>query len=193
MKARLAALSLLDRALASIPDMELAASVSVLPDDHQEAIGKLAGELTPTAIREAARVGRVNGGMEQIAIVLTDKCLADCVESLGDNAENPNEAELSEVLPGLIERHGLGMTRLMMASAVAGEAPASVALISLLKNDETIKLPKAEPKFVTTVPVATADDSPEREALRQARKERKKAEQAEAAARRAQATNARRK
>jgi hypothetical protein len=185
MKARLVALSLLDRALAAVPDVELAAVVAVLPDDHREAMVKVAGDSTVGAIREAARLGRVNGVLEQIGLVLSDKCLADCVEALGDNAENPTEPQLAEVLPGIVETHGLGMTRVMMASAVTGEAPASVALVRLLKTHELVKLPPAEAHSITTV-VKADDNSPEREALREARKARKKAEQSEAAARRAQ-------
>jgi hypothetical protein len=183
MKARLVALSLLDRALVAVPDVELAAAVAVLPDDHREALAKVAGDTTAGAIRESARTGRVNGGLEQIGLILSDTCLADCVEVLGDNAENPNESQLAEVLPGLVERHGLGLTRVMMASAVAGEAPASVALVRLLKTHELVKLPPAEAHSVTTV-VKSSEPDPARDALRDARKARKKQEQAEAAARR---------
>jgi hypothetical protein len=186
MKARLIALSLLDRALAVVPDVELAAAVAVLPDDHREALVKVAGDSTASAIREAARQGRVNGGLEQIGLILTDTCLADCVEALGDNSENPNESQLAEVLPGLIEAHGLGITRVMMASAVAGEAPASAALVRLLKTHDLVKLPPAEAKSITTVTTAVDENDPARVALREARKARKKTEQAEAAARRAQ-------
>jgi hypothetical protein len=193
MKTRLAALSLLDRALTEVPDVELAAKIATLPDEHREALSKLAGDTGVTAVREVVRTGRINGGMEQVALIVSDSALEDVIEALGDNAEHPTEEQLAEVLPGMIERNGLSFTRVMMASAVCGEAPASAALVSLLKTNELVKLPPAEPKFVTTAPLSVEDNSPEREALRQARKEKKKAEQAAAAARKAQQLAARHK
>ena len=60
--------------------------------------------------------------MESLALVLTDAALADCIEQLGDHSENPTTEQLRAVLPGIVERHGIGVTRLMLASTVAGEA-----------------------------------------------------------------------
>lgn len=190
-KTRLAALSLLDRALAEVPDVDLAAKVATLQEEHRDALTKLAGETGVGAVREVIRSGRMNGGMEQVALITSDSVLEDVIEALGDHAEHPSEDQLAEVLPGLVERNGLAFTRVMMASAVCGEAPASAALVSLLKTNDLVKLPPAEPKFVATAPLAAADDTPERQALRDARKEKKKAEQAAAATRKAQQLAAR--
>ena len=44
--------------------------------------------------------------MESIALVLTDAVLADCIEQLGDHADNPTSDQLRAVLPGIVERHG---------------------------------------------------------------------------------------
>ena len=55
--------------------------------------------------------GRIDGGMEAIAAVLTDACLADCIKELGDNSDNPSTDELKAVLPGIVERHGVASTR----------------------------------------------------------------------------------
>ena len=151
MKNRLQALSLLDRALATMTDDELEALVATLPEDHRGAIDKLAGareggfESTAArtlAIRSAAARGRMSGTLEQIATVLTDPCLADCIKELGDAADNPTEEQLAEVTPGLIERHGLATVRLTLAASVAGEAAASVMLTRLLKHDEVLALPR---------------------------------------------------
>ena len=76
--------------------------------------------------------------MEAIAAVVSDACLSDCIEALGDNAENPTTDQLREVLPGLVERHGVGMTRIMLAATVAGEAPAAAIIRDLLKHDELV-------------------------------------------------------
>ena len=99
---------------------------------------------TADALRAAAAKGRIDGTLESIGLVLTDAALADCIEQLGDHADNPTSEQLRAVLPGIIERHGLGMTRLMLASTLAGEAAASAVIRDLLKHDETIKLPPVE-------------------------------------------------
>ena len=58
----------------------------------------------------------MNGGMESLAVVLTDATLADCIEQLGDHSEDPTSDELRDVLPGIVERHGLAATRIMLAA-----------------------------------------------------------------------------
>jgi hypothetical protein len=197
MKSRLQALGLLDRALRETSDDELTAAVAALGDDHREAIERLVGEtgdaVTPEAIRSAATKGRMNGTMESIAIILTDACLADCIEKLGDHSDNPTSEQLREVLPGVVERHGLAITRVMLASTVAGEAAAANVIRDLLKNDDLVKLPKEEPRRIVPAvePTAEAAPDPEREALRARRLEARRRKQAEAAARREQASRAR--
>jgi hypothetical protein len=194
MKTRLQSLGMLDRAIRETSDDELAAIVAGLGDDHREAVERLVdgGELTPDAIRAAVHKGRMNGTMESIAMVLTDASLADCIEKLGDHADNPTKEQLTEVLPGVVERHGLAVTRVMLASTVAGEAAASVTIRDLLKNDDLVKLPKEEPRRI--VPAAERVEEatdPEREALKAKRAEAKRRKQDEAAARRLQSAQAR--
>lgn len=197
MKTRLQALGLLDRALRATSDDELTAAVAALNDDHREAVERLVGatgdDVTPDAIRAAAVKGRMNGTMESLAIVLTDACLADCIEQLGDHSDNPTGEQLKEVLPGVVERHGLAITRLMLASTVAGEAAAANTIRDLLKNDELVQLPKEEPRRIVPVAerAADAEPDPEREAVRARRQEARRRKQAEAAARREQAARAR--
>jgi hypothetical protein len=189
MKTRMQSLGLLDRALRATPDEELDAVVAALGDDHREAVERLTGgETSAEAIRAAAARGRIDGTMESITLVLTDAALADCIEQLGDHADNPSSDQLREVLPGIIERHGLGITRLMLASTVAGEAAASAIIRDLLKHDETVKLPPVESASAGPAarPVSAAD--PDVKARRQDLKRRK---QAEARARREQAARAR--
>jgi len=188
MKTRMQSLGLLDRALRATTDEELDAVVAALGDDHREALERISGETTPEAVRAAAAKGRIDGTMESVALVLTDAALADCIEQLGDHAENPTSDQLREVLPGLIERHGLGITRLMLASTVAGEAAASAIIRDLLKHDETVTLPPVESTSSGPAarPPETAD--PDAKARRRDLKQRK---QAEARARREQAARAR--
>jgi hypothetical protein len=191
MKERLQALGLLDRALAATTDDEIEALLAALDDDHREAVERLAEGITPAAIREAAAKGRVNGTLEGIAVVLADACLADCIEQLGDHADNPTSDELREVLPGLIERHGLACTRLMLATTVVGEAPASAIVRDLLKHDDDVKLPPMEPRPIAPIVQAPRVSDAEREAVKAKRREMKLRRQAEARARREQSARAR--
>ncbi|HEX4980935.1 MAG TPA: hypothetical protein VFV63_04520 [Ilumatobacteraceae bacterium] len=186
MKTRLQALVLLDRALAATTDDEIDALVAALDDDHREAIERLADGVTPTAIRDAASKGRVNGTFESIAVVLADACLADCIEQLGEHSDNPTSDQLREVLPGLVERHGLACTRLMLATTVVGEAPASAIVRDLLKHDDDVKLPPMEPLPIAPIVPASNLSAAEREAVKAKRREMKLRRQAEARARREQ-------
>ena len=115
MKNRLQALSLLDRAMATMTDAELEALVATLPEDHVAALDKLAGAREggfedpagrTVALRAAVARGRMSGGLEQITTVLTDPCLADFITELGDHSDNPSEDDLQQVLPGMIDKHG---------------------------------------------------------------------------------------
>ena len=189
MKTRLQSLGLLDRALRTTSDDELDGVVGVLDDDHREAVERLAGgTATAAGIRAAAARGRIDGTMESLALVLTDAALAYCIEQLGDPADNPTSDQLRAALPGIIERHGLGVTRLMLASTLAGEAAAAAVIRDLLKHDELVKLPPAEP--TDTGPAARRPDGPTDD-VKARRQDLRRRKQAEARARREQSARAR--
>lgn len=195
MKNRLQGLTLLDRAFTAMTDSELETLVASLPEDHRTALDEICGAreggFTESssrllALRATAARGRLNGVLEQITTLLCDLCLADCITALGDHSENPTEAELLDVAPGLVDKHGVATVRLMMAGSVAGEAAASVALTRLLKHDETLALPPVEHEEVTVLPPPTADEE-----IKAKRKAAKAAKQADAKARREQQARAR--
>jgi len=197
MKTRLRALGLLDRTLAVATDDELLALVADLDDDHREGLERLVGaELNPgdehageqivSTLRTTITSGRLDGGMEGVAIILTDACLTDCIEQLGDHADHPNSEQLLEVIPGLIDRHGLAATRIMLAATVAGEAPASPMIRDLLKNDETLALPDIEVKPVAPVKSAEKPDDAERAAIKERRRQARDQRRAEQQTRREQ-------
>lgn len=195
-KTRLQSLGVLDRTVANLPDEALVAAVEALGEEHREAfdglVGATAGEAPdPAAIRAAAQAGRLDGTLESIALIVTDKALADCIEQLGDHADHPSSDQLREVLPGLVERHGLPIVQIMLASTVAGEAPAAPVIRDLLKHDELIKLPPAEPKPLPKLVDTDKHSAAEREALKAKRAEAKQAKQAAARARREQSAKAR--
>ena len=186
MKTRLQSLGLLDRSIGAATDEEIEALVAGLDDDHREAVERLAGASTTAAIREAVAKGRLSGTMEGIATVLTDACLADCIEQLGDHSDNPSSDQLREVLPGVAERHGVPATRIMLASTVAGDAPASAIIRDLLKHDDLVKLPPAEERPATPVVQPSKESDPERDAIKEKRREAKQRQKEEARARREQ-------
>jgi hypothetical protein len=186
-KNRLQALGLLDRAIAATSDDELASAVEALDDEHRDALQQVVkGEPTVDALRQAVTDGRIDGTMESVALVLTDACLADCIEQLGDHADNPSSDQLREVLPGITERHGVAIARVMLASTVVGEAPASAIIRDLLKHDELVKLPPTEPRPLAPMIQAASIDPAERAALKAKRKELKARKQADARAAREQ-------
>jgi hypothetical protein len=191
MRTRLQSLGLLDRALRATTDEELETVVEGLDDDHREAVERLAnGSATPSAIREAAAKGRIDGSMESLALVLTDTALADSIKELGDHADNPTTDQLRAVLPGVVERHGIGVTRLMLASTVAGEANASVVIRDLLKHDELVALPPVESRPSPIVRAPKVSDV-ERDAIKARRQEQRRKKQEDARARREQSARAR--
>lgn len=190
-KSRLQNLGLLDRAFANVSDEDLTAAIGALGDDHREAIDELVGaEADAEGVRQAIVRGRLDGTMESAALVLTDACLADCIEALGDDADRPTTDQLREVTPDLIENHGLGITQLMLASTVAGEAPASAIIRDLLKNDDTLKLPPAEPRPISPIVQAPKVSDKERAAIKAKRQEMKKKKQEAARKSREQAAKA---
>jgi hypothetical protein len=192
MKNRLQSLGLLDRAIRAATDEELEALVATLGDDHREAVERFTnGDTTPDAIREAAVKGRMDGTMEGLVMILTDAALADCIKELGDHADNPTSDQLRAVLPGIVERHGIGATRMMLASTVAGEATAANIVRDLLKHDELVALPKAEPAAPRPVAPDPKVDDAERDAIRAKRQELRRKRQAEAQQRREQSARAR--
>ncbi len=193
MKTRLQALRLLDRAIAAASDDELDALIAALSDDHREAVERMTeGTASAGAVREVITTsGRINGTLESLAMVLTDACLADCIEALGTHADNPSTAQLQEVLPDLIDQHGVAAIRVMLASTIAGDAPASAIIRDLLKNDDVVKLPPAEERSIAPVPAPTAEEDADRDAIRAKRKEQRKEKQLAERARREQAARAR--
>jgi hypothetical protein len=196
MKTRIQAIALLDRAFSAITDEELAALVDKLPDDHRVALDKIAGARDDSgftdasaralALRAHAARGRMNGGLEQITTVLADPCLAQCIEALGDHADNPSHEQLMEVTPALIEEWGVPVVRLTIAGSIAGEAAASAMLTDVLKHDETLALPPVERQEIELLPPPKADDD-----LKARRKAAKVARQEDARRRREQQAQAR--
>jgi hypothetical protein len=193
-KSRLQALGLLDRAFSNMSDADLDTVIGDLDDDRREALDQLVdGEADAESIRTSLGRGRIDGTMESVALVISDACLADCIEQLGDHADHPTTDQLQEVLPGLIERHGLPITQVMLASTVVGDAPAAAIIRDLLKHDDDVKLPPAEPRPISPIVQAPKVSDEERAAIKAKRKQMRQKKQAAARAAREQAANARKR
>ncbi len=94
------ALGLLDRSIKAATDDEITSSIEALDDDHREGLESFVeGELDADSLRAGVKAGRIDGSMEAIAAILSDACLADCIEVLGENADNPSTDQLQDVLP----------------------------------------------------------------------------------------------
>ncbi len=193
MKNRMQALGLLDRSIKAATDEELVTAVEALDDDHREGLESFVDPLDAESVRAGARSGRIDGGMEAIAAIISDACLADCIEELGDHADSPTSDQLRDVLPGLVERHGVGITRIMLAATVAGEAPASAIIRDLLKSDELVALPKAEEPQIAPLVEPSGRSEEEQAVLRAKRAEARKAKKEAERARKAQSAAARRR
>ena len=199
-KTRLVALSLLDRAFRKLEDAELQGLYQALDEEGQDTIQHIVGVKGQglddagliAAVRACAAKGRISGDLERLSLVLTESCLDDCIEALGNAADDPSEGQLLDALPDVVKKHGLTTTQIMLATVVCGEAVASPIIVRILKTNDDYKLPPAE--AITTAPVVLdKEDSPERAALREQRKARKAAEQEAARRRREQAANAKRR
>lgn len=200
-KNRLAALSMLDRAFRLLDDARIGSLYESLEEESQDAVQHVAsvkGQDLDTgalvaAVKASAAKGRMNGDLERLSILLTDSCLSDCIEALGDRADDPSEAELRAILPDVIDKHTLPVTQVMLASVVTGEALASPIITRILKSDEAWKLPPAEPVTAAPSPVRNPTEDAARQALKEQRRARKAAEQEQARRRREQQAAARHK
>ena len=125
-----------------------------------------------------------------VSSAITNRVNDATVRALGDRREDPSRADLEEVLPDVIEQHGIELVRLMVAGYAASDAPCREAMRELLDADERFALPDladvgddedgesadAElPSFgLVARPARTKDDDdPERARLREQRKAQK--------------------
>ena len=151
----------------------------------------MGADCTVDDVRGSISRGKLDGTVESVALVVTDAALADIIKELGEHADHPTSDQLREVLPGIVERHGLGITRIMLASTVVGEAPASAIIRDLLKHDDLVKLPPAEDRPLPPMIEGPDVDPKQRAALKAKRKELRERKQAAARAAREQAAKAR--
>jgi hypothetical protein len=141
-------LAALEREFTHMTDAEMSALIEGLEPQALRYIAGMSGAsddgpIDVTMLRAAMRRGRMKGAPERVAAVLTDKCLNECIETLGENADLPSEEDLAAALPTVVKNHGVAATRVMMAAVVLGEAPAAKAITKTLKNLPLLQTPPA--------------------------------------------------
>jgi hypothetical protein len=118
-----------------------------------------------------------------VSTVLTQRANDSAVELLGDRSEEPTRADLDEVLPAVVDEHGVELVRLMLASYAISDAPVREVMRELLDTDERFALPDDAPEdeaagaddlpsfgLVSRSAVKAAASDPERTELRERRK-----------------------
>jgi hypothetical protein len=78
-----------------------------------------------------------------VATALTQRANDSTVDLLGDRRDDPSRADLEEVLPAVIEEHGVELVRLMIATYAVSDAPVRAAMRDLLDTDDRFALPEA--------------------------------------------------
>jgi hypothetical protein len=131
-----------------------------------------------------------------VAFALNEPVNDDTIEALGERHENPTRDDMIDVLPAIVERHGVPAVTLMLAAYAASDADCQEVFAEILDTDERFELPDELPPEepgstgVTTARREVRDDD-EQEAKRAQRKAAKDAKRAaEARQREAKATAA---
>jgi hypothetical protein len=141
----------LDIALMALDDESLRRGLAGITEKHRQ---DLATQLNlPRATMHlgdalAPLVRRKLHGMSvdrqhAVATAITQRANDSTVELLGDRSEDPSRADLDEVLPAVIEEHGLELVRLMIAAYAVSDAPVRAVMRELLDTDERFALPDA--------------------------------------------------
>ncbi len=75
------------------------------------------------------------------ALSIAGPCSDDCIDMLGDKADEPERADMDGVLDELVERWGAQMVTLMLAAYPAMDAPAGPVFAEILDTDERFAIP----------------------------------------------------
>jgi hypothetical protein len=192
----------LDVALNTLDDESLRRGLAGLTEKHRQDLATqlnlpratmhLGDGLAPLVRRKLR--GLSPDRQHAVATALTQRANDATVEALGDRSDEPTRADLDEVLPAVVEEHGVELVRLMLASYAVSDAPVRDVTRELLETDEQFALPDAPaddaeeasdlPSFglVARTPAKAKAKDPERAEVLERRKANK-AERREAAAR----------
>jgi hypothetical protein len=196
----------LDAALATLDDESLRRGLSGITEKQRQELAvqlnlpratmHLGEALTPL-VRRKLRSLPVDRQL-MVASAITNRANDATVRALGDRSEDPSRADLEEVLPDVIEQHGIELARLMVASYAVSDAPCRDAMREILDSDERFAIPEVPeadeaaddaplPSFglVARTPRKKGEEDPERARLLEQRKAQKAERRAAAAHERA--------
>ena len=77
------------------------------------------------------------------ALSVAGPCSDDCIDVLGDAADEPTRDDMNDVLDGLVERWGTHMVTLMLTAYPAMDAPCGPVFIEILDSDARFEIPDA--------------------------------------------------
>jgi hypothetical protein len=184
----------LDDALTSLDDESLRRGLSGITEKQRQDLAvqlnlpratmHLGDALTPLVRRKLR--GLAIDHQLPVASAITNRANDATVRALGDRSDDPSRADLEEVLPDVIEQHGIELTRLMVASYAVSDAPCRDAMREILDTDERFAIPEVPdadeaadeaplPSFglVARTPRKKGDEDPERARLLEQRKAQK--------------------
>jgi hypothetical protein len=141
----------LDVALTMLDDESLRRGLAGITEKHQQDLATqlnlpratmhLGDALAPLVRRKLH--GMTVDRQHAVATAITQRANDSTVERLGDRSEEPSRADLEEVLPAVIEEHGVELVRLMIAAYAVSDAPVRAVMRELLDTDERFALPDA--------------------------------------------------
>ncbi len=131
--------AMLRAAVAGVDRVTLTAALARADDPHHPVPTPVANALH--ALRRhrdpAAVIGKVQyrATLPYAAAVLADACLAATVEVLGEDADEPDRAQLLAALDQVVEEHGASIVTVMLASVADSDMPSSDLCFDLLAAD----------------------------------------------------------
>ena len=90
------------------------------------------------------------------ALSIAGPCSDDCIETLGDAADEPTRDDMNAVLDGVVQRWGAQMVTLMLTAYPAMEAPCGDVFLEILDSDERFAIGEDAFAAVQTALVAKA-------------------------------------
>jgi hypothetical protein len=178
------------RALAALDDDTLRQALAAMSEKSRldvathlqlpRATMRLGDALMPLVRRKLQTAGSEH--QLQVLFALAQHANDDTVEALGPRSEEPTREDLIEVLPAVIDKHGLPIVTLMLAGYTASDALCRPVMRELLESDDRFVI--GEPVAVEAKPELAAKPAPklDKKELEAKREQRRAAKEAKRAA-----------
>ena len=114
----------------------------------------------------------------QVLFALAAGANDQTIEALGDRAEDPTRDDLLEVLPAVIENHGITVVTLMLTGYAASDAPCRPVMREILDTDDRFVIGAPIPVEERASTLLAAPKVVDKDALKAKREQRKAAKEA---------------